>query len=337
MKCLQGRIAITVLSFTLFGAAGCQETVRIAVQDESGDPVVDAAVDVHFTQRIEPGWGWGSGGAKTVSGSTDERGRVTLRGSSSAGDAVFGAEKNGYYRSSGKVVFGRSVEEDEQQEDDRDNRFVNLVLRPIGGPVPMYAKRVNTVIPVEDEAVGFDLTAGDWVAPHGNGSESDMLITLSRKTERVVRGGIRNRERTLYDVQLTVQFPGEGAGIRRIAEDRLFPDSAFVWPRTAPSGGYEDSLVKYRRRTEDGTEYNIEREVYYFIKVRSIYDEDGELESALYGKITGDFRFKNLRSMGNEITFTYYLNPEPNSRNMEFDPERNLFEDLDDREDVNEP
>jgi len=250
-----------------------------------------------------------------------------LRGQSSAGYALLGAEKKGYYPSSGKVVFGRSAKE---------SGSVVLVLRPIGGPVPMYAKRVDTNIPVEDEAVGFDLTAGDWVAPHGAGSEGDLLFTLKRGAERMVEDD-RNRKEFFYDAQLTVQFPGEGAGIRRIAEDRLFPDSAFVWPRTAPSSGYEDPLIKYRRRTEESREFNIEREVYYFVKVRPVYDEDGELESALYGKVKGDFDFDALMRVGDSITFTYYLNPEPNSRNMEFDPERNLFEDLDDREDVNEP
>jgi hypothetical protein len=42
----------------------------------------------------------------------------------------------------------------------------------------------------------------------------------------------------------------------------------------------------------------------------------------LYGKIYGDFDADFLRG---RIGFTYYLNPEPNSRNMEYDPKQNLF------------
>lgn len=40
----------------------------------------------------------------------------------------------------------------------------------------------------------------------------------------------------------------------------------------------------------------------------------GNIISAQYGKIYGDF-----------LAFTYYLNPSPNDRNVEFDPDQNLF------------
>ena len=37
------------------------------------------------------------------------------------------------------------------------------------------------------------------------------------------------------------------------------------------------------------------------------------------------------------LRFTYYLNPTPNDRNMEFDPKRNLFQNLKSTEQVNMP
>jgi hypothetical protein len=49
-------------------------------------------------------------------------------------------------------------------------------------------------------------------------------------------------------------------------------------------------------------------------------------ERAHYGKIYGDF-----------MNFTYYLNPTPNDRNVEFDPKRNLFTNLKDDERVTMP
>ena len=48
--------------------------------------------------------------------------------------------------------------------------------------------------------------------------------------------------------------------------------------------------------------------------VSTVLDANGNVKSALYGKIYGDF-----------MKFTYYLNPTPNSRNMEFDPKNNLL------------
>ena len=52
----------------------------------------------------------------------------------------------------------------------------------------------------------------------------------------------------------------------------------------------------------------------YFFRVRTVLDEHGNVKSALYGKIYGDF-----------MQFTYYLNPTPNDHNIEFDPPRNLL------------
>jgi hypothetical protein len=45
-----------------------------------------------------------------------------------------------------------------------------------------------------------------------------------------------------------------------------------------------------------------------------VTDEKGKIISTCYGKIYGDF-----------LKLTYYFNPTPNDRNLEFDPKRNLF------------
>ncbi len=37
------------------------------------------------------------------------------------------------------------------------------------------------------------------------------------------------------------------------------------------------------------------------------------------------------------VIFTYYLNPSPNDRNLEFDPKRNLFTNLGEFVTVSEP
>jgi hypothetical protein len=50
------------------------------------------------------------------------------------------------------------------------------------------------------------------------------------------------------------------------------------------------------------------------------------VESALYGKIQGDMRFLvGTKAPRAGIGFTYYLNPTPNDRNVEFDPSQNLL------------
>jgi len=51
-------------------------------------------------------------------------------------------------------------------------------------------------------------------------------------------------------------------------------------------------------------------------------DKDGKIISANYAKVMGDFR---LDARHGGVGFTYYFNPTPNDRNLEFDPKQNLF------------
>jgi phage-related protein len=52
----------------------------------------------------------------------------------------------------------------------------------------------------------------------------------------------------------------------------------------------------------------------YLFRVRTALDQQGNVVSARYGKIYGDF-----------MQFTYYYNPTPNDRNIEFNPKQNLL------------
>ena len=64
----------------------------------------------------------------------------------------------------------------------------------------------------------------------------------------------------------------------------------------------------------------------YFFRVHTVLDENGNIKSVLYGKIYGDF-----------LKFSYYLNPTPNDRSVEFDPKQNILKNLGEFEQVTEP
>ena len=57
------------------------------------------------------------------------------------------------------------------------------------------------------------------------------------------------------------------------------------------------------------------RTMNYYIRVRTVLDDDGNIVRAHYGKIYGDF-----------MKWTHYLNPTPNDRNVEFDVKKNLID-----------
>ena len=73
--------------------------------------------------------------------------------------------------------------------------------------------------------------------------------------------------------------------------------------------------------------------VAYYFRVRTVLDEKGKVVSALYGKIPHALHWgvKDMEWRTDTqtacISIGYYLNPD-GTRNLEFDPKKNLFKDL---------
>ena len=105
-------------------------------------------------------------------------------------------------------------------------------------------------------------------------------------------------------------------------------------PATASENGYVANLVKRVAQEQDKpASSSIEEDANYFFRVRTKKDEAGRIISAVYGKIYGDFSGFEY----GKLTFMYYLNLTPNDRNVEFDPTKNLFENLSSLEEVRVP
>jgi len=186
----------------------------------------------------------------------------------------------------------------------------------------MYAKRVETKVAKENESVGFDLVAGDWVAPYGTGLNSDLFFAVHR--------AIKNERE--YEANVRMTFPNKGDGIV-IAPPESDGGSELKTPRTAAQIGYEaERIWRY------GKSGNTESNVGYFFRVRTVLDEKGNIQSAQYGKIRGDLRFyAGTKAPHAGIGFDYYLNAIPNDRNVEFDPQQNLIKNLKSTERVDAP
>ena len=118
--------------------------------------------------------------------------------------------------------------------------------------------------------------------------------------------------------------PGDG-----IQECPASPnDCALRSSHEAPTIGYEAQLARTASAHPGQPTKHLdfdEHRIYVF-RVETVLDETGKVKSALYGKIYGDF-----------MQFTYYLNPTPNDRNIEFDPKHNLFHGSNAFEDVRLP
>ena len=103
-----------------------------------------------------------------------------------------------------------------------------VTLRPIGKPVALAAKHVQTNVPVLDQPCGYDLEKGDWVAPHGQGVHSDLTFKARRDYKDWFN----------FTVEAEVTFALPLDGLARMKAPAYARNSAFGWERSAPEAGY---------------------------------------------------------------------------------------------------
>src|SRR5690625_4694589 len=296
---------VIVIFVCMFALSGCGSSlpkaqITIRVVDEDGKPIEGARVGASGV----PGGGPDS---SVDNGYTNDEGKVTLV-FRSFGMNEFNSRKEGYYTTF-TVPFNFS--DDNYDDAYRRGRWepwnpeVELELKSIRDPIPMYVNEVRK-LPDSEGEFGYDLIVGDWVSPDGEGKVSDLIFRPNHK--RLV-----NRDD--YHYELTVSFSNPGDGL--IPVDGLLHNVGSVLrsDHHAPEYGYQSEFVQWiDRAPSKGTDTNRNRHRIFYIRVRSEFDEEGNIKSALYGKIYGDF-----------VNFVYYLNPTPNSRNIEFDRKTNLI------------
>ena len=312
--------AITTVFLALLSGAACQEirTVSVTVVEEDGTPVVGAKVTIEFL-------GHSGEDDREVVAETDSKGHHSARGSSIHGPQVF-VEKEGYYKS----YIGRLSR--------KEDHNLRVVLRRKINPIPLYAKKFGGKVPSLGAQHGFDFSAGDWVQPHGTGTNPDILIKVVMLHANENQGKIGGK--------LEVTFPNEDEGIAAVnMRNGFLPHSALKVPNQAFVLGYE---MKYSR-IENGYQ-NEGKEVHTAFYIRCRKQEGTGEPKFNYAKLRTGFYFNmgggafleeiyRKKSPGEYgyVEFTYCFNPNANDRNLEFDPSQNLFKDLEPEEMVREP
>jgi hypothetical protein len=279
--------------------------ITLKIIDEQGNPLPATKAGVGFFTNSQP---------TSIDGVTDTNGlfSVSQTVGPSAGGYLFGlsAEKDGCYatRSGFNLMEYDAV---------KWNPTITLVLKRVGKPIAMYAKSVNLGMPVFDKPAGFDFMAGDWVSPYGKGKTKDIIFSAH----------LDQRAENDADYTLTVSFPKNGDGIQEFIVPEAEKGSGLRSPHEAPVAGYLTQWVQTRSRKPGQSETgNLDANRNFIFRVRTVKDHAGNIVSAQYGKIYGDF-----------LQFRYYLNPTPNDRNIEFDPKQNLIHSVQSFEQVNQP
>lgn len=294
-------------------------TVPVRIVDDQALPVSNADVSVWF-------WSVKNSFEDEKKYLSDHEGRVVATGQTLVGYSV-NARKAGHYDAKSEPYIS---------PDKVDER--TYVLPRILNPIPLYASslaggRGSLKFPVQDEWLGYDFEAGDWVAPHGSGENTDIRFKFhsdfsgwrisDEKVDSVRKANADKSEdeiRFYYGIwegSLEISFPGEKEGLIEVT-DRYWPHSELKLPHEAPESGYFPTR-RYDAHTRGPRKED--PDVGYYLRTRVKLDAEGEIISAHYAKIYGDFRFDPRGA----VSFTYYFNPTPNDRNLEFDPKRNLF------------
>lgn len=292
--------------FSIFANIVCAQQVDVKVVDEGGVPVEEAKVSVKYV-------GYDPRKDIIEKGVTDESGIFVANGEASLRVEVE-VEKKGYYKSKSGRLIGK---QDHQ---------LDVIIRDKGNPIPMHAKRVATQMPGLKKFFGFDFKIGDWTMPYGEGEISDIFI----KAEKEIK------DFDDYEGGLIVKFNDLDEGL--LEDSNWFQFSEFHSSRIAPDSAYENSERIWKRYRSSVGHDNTERKN-YLMRVRIVRNEEGEIISQNYGKIYGGIE-PLLGVMAPEkfgITFIYFFNPNINDRNLEFDPDQNLFKNLEQIERVYDP
>lgn len=317
-------ILATIVPIIVLKACAQNVDVKVQVVDQDGKPLHGVEVD-----SDSQGWLRENEGDLLAHQSklTDHDGTVSILTRKKSLTERFYLKKKGYYNTR-SMTFSPVMDESYPP-----SKPIRLKIKKIKNPIAMYAKNLTNegagslkIVKLDGGAYGYDLIIGDWVHPNGLGKVSDFIFSF----EGVSRRPSRNIIRDVYDQKITLVFSNEKDGITPFigtSEEGWRYGSDFVSDYEAPRDGYQSEWIS-RTWMEEGeshqTTNNIDRNFYF--RVRTKVDENGNIESAHYGKIYGDF-----------MSFIYYFNPNQNDRNVEFDPNKNLIKNLDQRGKVNQP
>ena len=265
---------------------------------------------------------------------TDVNGFCALKGKTNIGRAGCGVDKQGekYYGAGGRGFhFTRKNFFGVWQP---DNLVATIRLQRVEHPIPLCVKSVELTMRPEQETkdeganavLQYDLVAGDWLPPVGHGKIADLTMKTHSNFVEHVKGGVVDFD--CYERSLSVVFPGNGNGIAPI----VAKPTDGIKVRQVPSSGYVPAVMKRFGRKKSIRGVVISPKFYsdedpnrcYVFRIRSQYDEKGNLVEAYYGKIYGDFNFSKVWYYGERQFFLYYLNPKSLDRNLEWDMKNNL-------------
>ena len=302
-------------SALLLNACGEVLSHKVTVLGEDGKPVENAKVEFLYV-------GYDDEDTVADASRTDNNGVVESSGKARL-RIQLEVTKEGYYTTSYHKAQGTELDRNKPHD-------LEVILREKIKPIPLYAKKLSVEVPLLKEEVGYDLKIGDWVKPHGKGETADFNV-LAKKSYTDGQN---------YKTTVSFRFLGKHSGAIENSYNKA-THSEYKNTRNAPLESKYHSLLNFVRTRSSKTGRKGSTGLKSFLyRTRVQLDEHGEIESCHYGKMIDAVSVAKGAGKPDQkpiVSFTYYFNSTPNDRNLEFDPEKNLFKSLKHEEQVWEP
>ena len=305
-----------------FALTGCaSERLQVAVVDNMGNPVSNATVSVGFsTSHVLFG---GGNSSRDSSGhamaKTDASGVAVVNFNCNSSDFGWRVAADGYYRGdlhrehfqSDEIVVPPGVGKVVLHEHEKVGKEV---LLKIMNPQPMYAHYPieRRKLPKENGRYGFDLAEYDWLPPHGSGKEADFYVV--RDYDKLTEAGT-------FTVGAVEFERGCGYYIAKNTGCTSFPTEYHADTNAV----FKSSMTVLCEHRKGVQEYDyplplVDKNSHIVLRTRVKYDDNGNMISANYSRILGEFSVLPSVSVTESI-----FNPRPNDSNLEFDPTKNLY------------
>lgn len=307
----------------------------VVLDDMTSRPMPN--IEVCFSFKEDVGWrAWTeSSKHQKLFRITDEKGFCTASGTSNCGQGGCYVKNPpvGYYRPS----FGwksKFTEKNFFGVWQPDNLVATIRLQRVEHPIPLCVKNVGDHI--NRSKVGhwngtnmvfrYDFVKGDYLPPDGKGKIADIVI--DSQVTYLETTNIYREAKTFFDLTTNISLPGVGNGLIPVITNpkdgiklRIAPPDGYghvfnlkCGTRKEPSGA-----AVFRKRYSESDPSRC-----HYFRIRSRFDEKGNLVEAYYGKIYGDFKISGSLENGCSAEFLYYLNPTALDCNLEWDMKTNL-------------
>lgn len=280
---------------------GADAAITLSVVNDDGVAVSNANVRVFMGMNFKPKGYW-------IEGLTDEQGHFSIRGKTCGDEVNLFVSKEGYYDSHRKLCYSLMGEEHEV----KDGKWM-----PYGGIEQMRLREkrhpanlrqfsfVHRPVPATNVWIGIDMDAGDFVKPHGTGTESDFEV----KVEWDGLPPPDSRHCMAY-----LRFPGKMSGAYYV---NCIRESDYKYAYEAvKETSYPERELKMVGRDSSGYVKRPDNVRFAVVRCRCAMDDDGNVKSACYGYIRVFYVDASWDGMPT-LLLSGIFNPTPNDTNLE--------------------